>query len=190
MVKSKQDPTTKIVKITDFGMSKEMYKPKAGWLKPGDYGGTQVYMAPEIFRDRLYSEFKDVLGKDIGFDAFKADIYALGVVLYEMLCVCTPFDKFTRSQLMYQAQMARNWTFPTNTTLTTDVKLLVEAMIEPDPAHRLDPYGIWMHPWIQKSYVRNQGWKSIQKKGDGSTPPGNEKQKSRLMDSIIKVFKR
>jgi tetratricopeptide (TPR) repeat protein len=57
--------------ITDFGLA-------CGMTQPGELGGTPRYMAPELWR---------------GVAASKAsDIYALGVVLYEMVAGQPPFE--------------------------------------------------------------------------------------------------
>lgn len=64
------------VKILDFGIAKELGK---GTTRTGIGMGTLYYMAPE-----QHQNAKDV-------DA-RADIYALGMTLYEMLSGCLPWD--------------------------------------------------------------------------------------------------
>ncbi len=56
--------------ITDFGLASDM-------TQPGETGGTPRYMAPELWRGEKASK--------------ASDIYALGVVLYEMVTGVPPF---------------------------------------------------------------------------------------------------
>jgi serine/threonine-protein kinase len=70
-----------VVKVVDFGISKVLWsgdEPRAQLTMPGLVCGTPHYMSPE-----------QAGGGPV--DA-RSDIYALGVVLYEMLCGNPPFD--------------------------------------------------------------------------------------------------
>ncbi len=62
------------VKLSDFGLA--TYHPKIGYLK--NHCGSPVYMAPEI-----------LLG---GQHTYSADIWSLGICLYELIHGKTPFD--------------------------------------------------------------------------------------------------
>jgi serine/threonine protein kinase/tetratricopeptide (TPR) repeat protein len=70
------------VKITDFGLAKLLDGDSAHPTVPGDVVGTPSYMAPEQARGR----------GEIGTGA---DIYALGVLLYELLTGKPPFREDT-----------------------------------------------------------------------------------------------
>ncbi|KAI2795478.1 hypothetical protein BLOT_016693 [Blomia tropicalis] len=154
---SKQDSQTKIVKMTDFGLSAEVYKPREGRIKTGTYGGTRDYMAPEIVRLDVYEDFDDECCLE--YDPFKADIWALGVCLYEMLTSYLPFETRTK-EAVFEAQINRDWHFPKRYVISKAAKRLTRSMLEPDPSRRIDPFGIWMHEWIQQCYIQNRGWKS------------------------------
>jgi serine/threonine protein kinase len=78
-------------KIADFGMSKRVQAPSQFTLmkstvveKPGQAFGTFAYMAPEIFAG-VPENFKTE-------DFKRVDIYAFGVVLYEMLAGVSPWQ--------------------------------------------------------------------------------------------------
>ena len=65
------------VKIADFGLARAVDKP-AAVTQHGKIIGTPAYMSPEQTR-----------GDEIG---TQSDIFSLGVVAYELICGCRPFD--------------------------------------------------------------------------------------------------
>ena len=77
-------------KVTDFGLAKLMER-EAGLTQTGDIMGTPSYMAPEQARGTP----ADVTAA--------ADIYALGVILYEMLTGRPPFKGSTPLSTLSQA---------------------------------------------------------------------------------------
>jgi len=64
------------VKLGDFGYSHE-YAETVSAAVAGTFCGTPVYLAPELWRNKRYSK--------------KADIWSLGVILYEMLALKRPY---------------------------------------------------------------------------------------------------
>jgi serine/threonine-protein kinase len=66
-----------VVKLTDFGLAKQRTEPSS--TSPGIAVGTVFYMPPEQVRG-------------LGDIDWRADLYAVGVVLYEMLTGRKPFD--------------------------------------------------------------------------------------------------
>ncbi|CAD8155245.1 unnamed protein product [Paramecium octaurelia] len=68
------------VKLIDFGLASENQLCQ-------DYCGTPAYMAPEIFQKKPY-------------DGKKADIWALGVLLYQILCGKVPFPGKNDEEIM------------------------------------------------------------------------------------------
>ena len=71
-----------VFKLGDFGFCKSLEK--ANMTKT--MLGSPIYMAPEILRGEIYST--------------KADIWSLGVVLYEMLYGFCPFESTTIPKLI------------------------------------------------------------------------------------------
>jgi hypothetical protein len=116
-------------KILDFGLAK--VDPRGdGALRPGTRTGvvlgTAMYMAPEQCRGA-----RDVDGR--------ADVYALGVILYEMLCGRPPFIGESEGELV--SMQLRDEPPPLHTLLPDvppEVEDVVHGMLTKDPAARPD----------------------------------------------------
>jgi hypothetical protein len=90
----RSDTGTDIVKLLDFGVAKAMAETQQGKLtSTGAIVGTLVYMAPEQARGEAV-------------DA-RADIYALGAVLYHMLAGQTPFQSQSPARLLSDVASSR-----------------------------------------------------------------------------------
>jgi len=88
MLKYKKGSGEKIeIKLCDFGL--------AGYMMPGDKGlvgfaGTEVYMAPEVMGHLDYfAQKKEPQPYD-----YKADVFSLGCLAYELLIGITPFEDY------------------------------------------------------------------------------------------------
>jgi WD40 repeat protein/serine/threonine protein kinase len=108
-----------VVWITDFGLAKAE---EEGLTNPGDILGTLRYMAPERFR-----------GEADG----RADTYALGLTLYELLALRPAFDSPDRMQLIEQiktAEPARPRAL--DPRIPRDLETIVQKAIDKDPGRR------------------------------------------------------
>ncbi|MEO0579882.1 MAG: serine/threonine-protein kinase, partial [Pseudomonadota bacterium] len=78
----------KVLKIVDFGVAAAASAGDTQLTKTGYVIGSPKYMAPE-----------QILGKRVD---EKADIYSLGVILYEMLTGTPPYTRGDHMSVMYQ----------------------------------------------------------------------------------------
>jgi serine/threonine-protein kinase len=77
-----------LLKIVDFGVAAVASHADTQLTKTGYVIGSPKYMAPE-----------QILGKKVD---HRADIYSLGVIMYEMLCGVPPYSKGDHMAVMYQ----------------------------------------------------------------------------------------
>ncbi|HEY2827115.1 MAG TPA: protein kinase, partial [Pirellulales bacterium] len=109
-----------IVKIGDYGLSKFMSCSR----RSGQTGsvGTVHYMAPEIANGRY--------GKEI-------DIYALGIILYEMLTGHVPFEGESVGEILMKHLTAE----PDLTVLNEPYRTIVSRALAKDPQRRFASVG-------------------------------------------------
>ncbi|KAI0353323.1 kinase-like protein [Trametes cingulata] len=97
--------------------------------------GTPAYLAPEVTRGEAYS--------------YPADIWSLGVLLYEMLNGKLPFGLDHRERDLYKMAM-RIWREPVEVNDDVDVEAhdLLYLMLDKEPALRPSLEQIKEHPWF------------------------------------------
>lgn len=78
---------TGCVKVLDFGISKQIVQEAVDLTKTGDVFGTPLYMAPEQ------------MARTKNADA-RADIWSMGIVLYELVTGTTPFHASTLTEVV------------------------------------------------------------------------------------------
>ncbi|MEE2769448.1 MAG: Stk1 family PASTA domain-containing Ser/Thr kinase [Actinomycetota bacterium] len=77
-----------LVKVADFGIARALVGPQNEFTRPGTVMGTATYLSPEQAQGREVDT--------------RSDLYALGVVLYEMLLGRPPFRGDTPVAVAYQ----------------------------------------------------------------------------------------
>jgi len=128
------DPSANI-KLCDFGMARQCGK--EGFQV--DYTvGTFDYWAPEIVRRQVVS--------------VAIDMWALGVVVYVMLCGCNPFDPTavaTDSEIL--SNIANGKMDESNEIwvhLSPTCKDFIKGLLQVDPIKRLTAVQALQHPWM------------------------------------------
>lgn len=106
------------IKIADFGFSKML-------KSPTDLAqtmlGSPIYMAPEVIKGEIYT--------------MKADIWSLGVVLYEMVFGYCPFQSKSIAKLI-QILQSDEVKFPFK--IPAGVEGILRRMLVKDPSKRID----------------------------------------------------
>lgn len=111
-----------VVKLTDFGIAR---LPESGGNTGGIIPGTGAYMAPEQVRG-------DALDG-------RVDLYAAGIVLYEMLCGCTPFETPDRDELALRSAQIEEAPRPIRAlvpSLPPAIDVVIARALAKDSRHR------------------------------------------------------
>lgn len=105
-----------IPKFTDFGFAEYEKVKEFTWWK-----GTLSYLAPEIIRGEKYSH--------------QADLYSLGVLIYETLFETRPFDEEQLADLA-KSHLEKDVVIPEEPPLPAGLKNLILTLLEKDPIDR------------------------------------------------------
>lgn len=111
--------------------------------------GTKSYMAPEVLDN----------SKGDSFSAFKADVYSLGVTLYQMLTGELPhFNKFSSSDMTNMSSGSSTASenedslhVPVFEQLSEDCRDLLHWMLQKDATKRPNLAEIEHHPWVMNT---------------------------------------
>ncbi|XP_039971075.1 serine/threonine-protein kinase ULK3 [Bactrocera neohumeralis] len=119
-----------ILKVADFGFAQHL---KLGEINQ-QLKGSPLYMAPEIVRKHQY-------------DA-KADLWSIGVILYECLFGKAPYTSKSIEELLQRIRNAEKITIPANASISNECHDLLCRLLEHDPAKRISFDSFFAHPFI------------------------------------------
>ncbi|KAK6460834.1 kinase-like domain-containing protein [Scheffersomyces coipomensis] len=124
-----------VVKIADFGLSKQIWEHNT--KTPC---GTVGYTAPEIVRDERYSK--------------EVDMWAIGCVLYTLLCGFPPFYD-ERIEALTEKVARGEYTFlsPWWDEISVDAKQCVKKLLTVDPRKRYTIEEFLNDPWVNKNNI-------------------------------------
>lgn len=129
----------RVCKLSDFGLSAVSFTVEEGPIYASTACGTRPYMAPEVLGEKAR--------KKKPYDSTKADIWALGVILFQMITNQYPFN-FEDLGTMIQLQKEHQLNFSKAPKASEEVKDLLHQILDPDPSSRLTIIGIKSHPWL------------------------------------------
>ncbi|XP_029473165.1 testis-specific serine/threonine-protein kinase 6-like [Rhinatrema bivittatum] len=116
-------------KLTDFGFATSIQ----GNSLSSTYCGSTAYAAPEILQGQPY-------------DAFKADIWSLGVMLYLMVTGYMPFDDSDLTKLLKLQKQPLE--FPPSQSLSSSCKDIISSMFSQNPQTRISINKMPEHSWF------------------------------------------
>uniref|UniRef100_A0A668SWI6 Protein kinase domain-containing protein n=1 Tax=Oreochromis aureus TaxID=47969 RepID=A0A668SWI6_OREAU len=125
------------LKLGDFGLAMVVTEPVFTIC------GTPTYVAPEILFVLVFC----LSGYGVA-----VDVWALGVILYILVCGFPPFrsrdrDQVELFQLIKQAQL--NFPSPYWDPISEEARGLIRALLQPDPTVRLTAEQTLLHPWVK-----------------------------------------
>jgi len=120
------------VKLIDFGLAKVM----SDSIQARSFLGTRGYLAPEMLQRHTYDK--------------AIDIWALGVIVFVLLCGCLPFDDDSaKIESESDARMKFTLRFPRwASNLSLPAKDLLQRLLAVDPKDRIHADQALRHPWV------------------------------------------
>jgi eukaryotic-like serine/threonine-protein kinase len=109
-------------KVLDFGIAKLLDNPQARTTQTGAAMGTPRYMAPEQCMGRPVDR--------------RADIYSLGVILYELFAGVVPFRGESFGELLYQHMSEAPEPPSRHRPVDPELERIILSCLEKDPAKR------------------------------------------------------
>ncbi len=106
-----------LIKLGDFGIAKCL---NFTMEKASTIVGTPYYLSPEIVQNQPYS--------------FKSDIWSLGVLLYEMMCLKMPFE--ASSLPLLSLKISRGAFLPVPSIYSEELRALVKQLLNVDASKR------------------------------------------------------
>lgn len=147
------------VKLIDFGLAKIMSDSVAH-----SFLGTRGYLAPEMLQRNSYNK--------------AIDIWALGIIVFVLLCGCLPFDDDS-SRITSDVVIKKKFTlrFPRwASNLSDPAKDLLTKLLDVDPKTRITADEALAHPWVsgvivpRNNYLQSPNMLGSRKKREENTP--------------------
>lgn len=154
----------KICMVSDYGLSRVVHKDASGKaLMYSTQCGTPIYMYDKhvfcfLYKDLsisttcLFSRAPEILqGKE--YSCYLVDVWSLGVTLFAMLNLMTPFNCEVDDGGVKQ-MLEKDWEFTDKmkAPASEDLKSIMSGLLEPDFSKRLTMKGAVSHKWLSTDY--------------------------------------
>lgn len=136
LLTTREKDNTAEVKLIDFGLAKIMHEVSAR-----SFLGTKGYLAPEMLQRNAYDK--------------AVDIWALGVIVFVLLCGCLPFDDDS-ARIATESAARKKFTLrfpPWATDLSASAKDLLHNLLDVNPKSRYTADQALGHPWVSGKSV-------------------------------------
>ncbi|XP_055851733.1 serine/threonine-protein kinase ULK3 [Episyrphus balteatus] len=130
--------TNVTLKIADFGFAQHL---KLGEINQ-KLKGSPLYMAPEIVGKHQY-------------DA-KADLWSIGVILYECLFGKAPYTSKTIEELLIKIKNNEKITIPPNTKISAECNDLLTRLLQHEPSKRISFEDFFTHSFIDLKTIPSE----------------------------------
>jgi serine/threonine protein kinase len=133
------------LKLADFGFAANTLDDEGRPIKVTGLAGSQAYAAPEVYANAPY-------------DGLKADVFSLGVILYNICFQTRPFAYASLTDSHYNQFVNRNEEFwhgkaASKGPIDTQLIDLLNSLMMLDPTKRPNVEDIKAHPWISGANI-------------------------------------
>jgi serine/threonine protein kinase len=125
------------LKLSDFGLAKELKKEQAEIDLKQTYCGSPMYMSPELIQHKKYNS--------------NTDLWSIGVILYEMITGEPPFKVKNYKELI--KEMKKNIKLPSRFRkyISSECNYLLESLLNVDSKDRLNWDQFFDYEWLKSN---------------------------------------
>lgn len=99
--------------------------------------GSPGYTAPEILDEKSFE-----------YDARKADMFSLGIILYELLCGKLPYEILDDKKKQLALIKQKNIKYPNDVRISSEATKLIDKLLDVDPKKRPRAQDVLKDPWF------------------------------------------